>query len=630
MNTRTLANPVAIAAAVLVAGVLSLLILEARAIKYDYYVSHAERTRAIQSAETDVHASLADMAAAFATGSNVSRVIEANLARLRDANETLQRFADTPRQSQDVAARLAAFDSALERHLASSEVFVARQNALAAWLEVLQDESPVLIRALRERGLPAEAGAVFTLALDTIEFATGQGAADPDALRERVADLRDDPNLLAQPPGLATAFLDAVAAITDEHTAAETALAAVEQSTVLPDLSGLDTALAAFDADTVRRAEIARFLLSASALLLLLGAGFAIYRLQSSYRALNRSNEQLERAKDTLEERVSERTVELEKAYDELKESQVQLIHAEKMSSLGEMIAGLSHEINTPLWYLMSNSSVIQERLEAASHLCGIAESTVAAALTGADGRKSVREGFVEMRRLVQSGIREDIEEAKELIRDSIDGLDELTTLAQGLKDFSRLDRAQHAPFDVNEGLERALLIMRNRLKQRIEVHRFYEDVPMVYCSPSQINQVFLNLLSNAADAIEGRGNIVVRTRTENGKAIISIGDTGCGIPADVLPKIRNPFFTTKELGKGTGLGLSIVDRIMAAHEGELHVASMPGRGTTVTVELPVAGQGVAVMEGGVDLPVLVDVAVMNQGNGRFVERRSQPDRQSP
>jgi signal transduction histidine kinase len=202
--------------------------------------------------------------------------------------------------------------------------------------------------------------------------------------------------------------------------------------------------------------------------------------------------------------------------------------------------------------------------------------------------KESIGRGLTEMQRILKDGFKDDIDEARDLIQDSIEGLEELTELAQSLKDFSRLDRARYGEFSVNDGLDKTLLITKNRLKNKVEVHKYYGDVPTIHCSPSQINQIFLNLLTNAADAIEESGDIVIRTVTENDTVRVSFADTGSGISADALSKIRDPFFTTKDVGKGTGLGLSIVDQIITSHGGEFQIESEVGKGTTVTVVLPV------------------------------------------
>jgi signal transduction histidine kinase len=161
--------------------------------------------------------------------------------------------------------------------------------------------------------------------------------------------------------------------------------------------------------------------------------------------------------------------------------------------------------------------------------------------------------------------------------------------MAQSLKDFSRLDRAPIANFDVNAGLDKTLLIAKNVVKHRATVRKFYGEVPEIQCSPSQINQVFLNIITNAAQAIETQGEIVITTRVHDANRVaIRISDTGCGIPEENLSKIRDPFFTTKEVGTGTGLGLSIVDEIIRSHHGELLVESQVGKGSVFTVLLPI------------------------------------------
>ena len=179
---------------------------------------------------------------------------------------------------------------------------------------------------------------------------------------------------------------------------------------------------------------------------------------------------------------------------------------------------------------------------------------------------------------LLNEGLHDDLEESADLIRDSIEGLEQLAEMAQSLKDFSRLDRAAVDRFNVNEGIEKSLLISRNFLKNRVTVTKNFGEVPPIMCAPSQINQIFLNLIKNASDAIDNEGTIDISTSHEGDSVVVRVSDTGCGIPADVLTKIRDPFFTTKEVGKGTGLGLSIVEKIINSHHGQLEIDSTPGR----------------------------------------------------
>ena len=590
MNVRTLRASLAVLASLSLVVVLSFLIVEALAIKEEYYVAHADRMRAVEKTEVDVLAISDRMQEAFEKGQAAPPSVELAFARLIDNNQILQSFSDA--LDPDVQSRLAEFDAELRRFVSLGQQLVKRQDMLAEAIDSFQDSSPVFVKDLRERGLQGISETAFSLTIDVIEFATAQQHTDAAALVEQLDALRNDPRFDAPDLGSAVAFVNNGNAVIRAHAPTHVTLNDVAGSNVAGDLSLLANAIVADNRRTVRRAEHARLLLSICAGLLLLGAGYAVYRLQSSYRELNKINAELTRSNLTLEERVSARTAQLSTAYRDLKESQVQLVQAEKMSSLGEMVAGISHEINTPLWYLTNNSSVIKERLDVVSKLCDVADSMILAVESRSSVNESVSNGLVEMNRLLKDGMKEDIDEAKDLIRDSIDGLEELTTLAQSLKDFSRLDRAQEDVFDVNEGLNKTLLIAKNRIKKKANVHKHYGDLPLIRCSPSQINQIFLNLLTNAADAIEESGEIIVHTWADDDKVEIRIADTGCGIPADLLPRIRDPFFTTKEVGKGTGLGLSIVDQIVTAHGGEFSIESEPGNGTIATVTLPIVPPG--------------------------------------
>lgn len=176
----------------------------------------------------------------------------------------------------------------------------------------------------------------------------------------------------------------------------------------------------------------------------------------------------------------------------------------------------------------------------------------------------------------------------QELLQASLSGLDQIREMVLSLKDFSRLDRKKVDRVNLNDGLESTLSIAHNSLKYKAKVIKYYGDIPLVTCAPSQINQVFLNLLVNAAQAIEGEGTITITTRVKGKHVEVAITDTGKGIPDDVLPRIFEPFFTTKEVGEGTGLGLAISYQIVEQHGGTLTVESAVGHGTCFTVSLPV------------------------------------------
>jgi len=615
VKKRKQATVPAILAGILVLVALSFLIFESRTVGNQYYVSHADRIRTIETIETDIATIVETLEIAYDSGRDLPASVQSAFDRLSQNNERLQGLAGIPRASPETLQRFVNFGDELDLLVATGQAFLARQNAMAEALQTLQDDAPVFVRELRDSGLSDQSQTLFVLAIDLIEFATRRQLADGEPLLERIGNMQSElVNVQAGVSERTQPLLDSATTVVNEHVAAGMTLEALTGNGATGLLSELADAIFANNRTTVRRAELAEIMLSLCAVLLLLGVAFALIRLQASYRDLNRSNAELEDMNSKLEERVAARTALLTETNEELVESQTQLIHAEKMSSLGRMVAGISHEINTPLWYLMSNSSVIQDRLELASELCQVTRTMTNSVKSRTNVKDSIQRGLRDMHRLLENGIEEDIEEARNLIQDSIFGLDELTSLAQGLKDFSRLDRAIQGQFNVNEGLDKALLIASNRIKNRIEVHKYYGDIPSIYCSPSQINQIFLNLLTNAADAISGNGDLVIRTWEKDGNVGVSISDSGAGIPDDVLPNIRDPFFTTKEVGSGTGLGLSIVDQIVTKHRGELSIESEPGNGTCVTVMLPISESDIVAVEdkredteiAEIDLPAIV------------------------
>jgi len=569
-------------------AVLALLTIESRSVNEDYYIAHANNVRAIDTSRDDIAAILQGTQSAFDEGRSVSESVDHAVSRLIENNTLLQGMQESLRDDSKSAELLPGYNDELSQFLGSVRSFADRQNGLAVALRALQEESPATVKELRRLNLRIQSQNTFSLAIDLIEFTTGQRRANIEALQSRIDALKNDAEVDARYPGRLDPFLTAATTVLTEYSAAESALESVTRSNVENHLWELSDSLLDDNRRTVGRAERARLLLSICAVLLVAGTGYAMVQLQKSYRALNRSNTELEVLNTNLEARVSSRTEELSGAYDDLKESQVQLVQAEKMSSLGELVAGISHEINTPLWYLTNNATIIQERLTAAQELVGIAEKMIAAVAARKSVNDALRQGLISMRTMLKDGMKDDIDEATDLVQDSIEGLEELTELAQSLKDFSRLDRARLGDFNVNEGLDKTLLIVKNRIKNKVTVHKHYGDVADIHCSPSQVNQVFLNLITNAADAIDETGEIVLRTWVEDSNVCISISDSGSGIPADLVAKIRDPFFTTKEVGKGTGLGLSIVDQIIKSHAGELVIESETGKGTVVTVILPI------------------------------------------
>ena len=296
---------------------------------------------------------------------------------------------------------------------------------------------------------------------------------------------------------------------------------------------------------------------------------------------------------------------ESEEELKRLQATQSQVIHTTKLASLGQMVAGVAHEINTPLGFVKSNVEVIGELLDDYRTLVQQYDTAVQYCLQpvdlifGADKSsldKLVKHVEEARRKLFEARTNLEksplLKDAKELLTDASDGLGQLSSLVLNLKGFSRVDRDGMDTVDLNEGVESALMIAQHQLRDRIKVVKNLQPLPKVRCMPSQMNQVFLNLITNAGQAIDGEGTLTIESKSDGKQVEISFADTGNGIPDDILPKIFDPFFTTKPVGEGTGLGLSIVHKILKGHGGSIKVRTTPKKGSVFTLTLPVDGAG--------------------------------------
>ena len=472
-----------------------------------------------------------------------------------------------------------------------------QESEYAGHLARLREGGPEVVQQLRAASLTRAAANVFQLLAGTLEYASSAGTTELSELRRLLVTLDRDLRLDQRAPAEMAELLGAVRGVVDLRDDISSRLRQLAASPLRENGEALALAAGSAYQNAAASAESARTMLSVYAVVMLLAVGVIGYRLQGSYRALNRANTELGVLNESLEQRVEARTEDLSTALAELKESQVQLVQAEKMSSLGQLVAGISHEINTPLLYLANNAEMIRERVAPLSDFVRRSAETLSLNPAEFAERTEYQQRLISGMRTLKNLLREHeldaaVEEIVDLNRDSIEGLADLTEMAQSLKDFSRLDRAPVDSFDVNAGLDKTLTIARNIVKHKAEVRKFYGELPTIECSPSKINQVFLNLITNAAQAIEDSGEIVISTKRQgDDRIVVSIADTGCGIPEENLARIRDPFFTTKEVGSGTGLGLSIVDEIVRSHGGELLVESKVGVGSTFSVVLPVRQQ---------------------------------------
>ncbi len=284
---------------------------------------------------------------------------------------------------------------------------------------------------------------------------------------------------------------------------------------------------------------------------------------------------------EILEQQVRQRTEELEKAIAELKATQQQMVQQEKMAMVGQLTAGLAHEINNPIGFIASNVGSLGKYCE---KLLIFVEAQQAALLSGQPDQQQA-DLIREQRR--QLKIDYIVKDLPEMILETQEGVERIKSIIKDLKCFSRADDSEQKLADINQCLESTLNVAKNELKYKAKVRREYGELPQVLCYPQQLGQVFMNLLVNAAHAIDTQGEITVRSWNDEGRIFVAISDTGCGIPEQQRARIFEPFFTTKAAGKGTGLGLSISNEIVRNHGGEIRVESEPGKGSTFTVSIP-------------------------------------------
>ncbi|MBS1158972.1 MAG: ATPase [Proteobacteria bacterium] len=291
-----------------------------------------------------------------------------------------------------------------------------------------------------------------------------------------------------------------------------------------------------------------------------------------------------------MEERIVEQNLSLSKALSLLKASQSQIIQSEKMASLGQMVAGVAHEINTPLGYVKNNLEMAGEAFKSLQNLGDAHDSLLADLQSGNASDDDVHQQLNRIEILnEQFQTVYPKSEMDALFKDTLYGLQQISEIVVNLKNFSRLDQAAVDNVNINQCIDSALLIAKNVVKHKAEVERNFGTLPAVRCAPSQINQVILNLITNAAHAIDRPdGRIVIRTQADQRHVHIVVTDNGKGIPPELVGKIFDPFFTTKPVGQGTGLGLSIAFKIVQDHCGSIRVKSRPGLGTAFCVSLPV------------------------------------------
>ncbi len=499
---------------------------------------------------------------------------------------TLRRLADTARSASSTALSADLFEVSLavRKKAQLIEAFRAENGQSRTALDELARARPLLATANAEQKVPLAAVDAMAARLEAAGIAAyGQpSTANVKELEAAVGELQTLqaglPEALKAP---AMQVLQAGLTLAKSRSDELRLRGLIAELGTGPRINNITLSLNRELEASLQEKEVYRAYLIgyAGALLILLGW------LMAKLRAANVS----------LERRVEERTRELSDALLHLKESEAQLIQSEKMSSLGQMVAGVAHEINTPLAYVKNSLGTVAEKLPELDTALSGSERLLALLQAGADANPEElsRQFGVVSQQLASLKQRAVVKELVSLVGDGVYGTTQMAEIVGNLKDFSRLDRSKVTQFNLNEGLTSTLLLAKHLLKS-VKVEKQFGQIPAILCSPSQINQVFLNLITNAAQAMEsgadaaaGIGTITLTTRSDGTHVIAEVADTGKGIPADVMPKIFDPFFSTKEIGKGTGLGLSISYKIVQQHGGRIDVASEPGKGTRFTVTLP-------------------------------------------
>ena len=304
---------------------------------------------------------------------------------------------------------------------------------------------------------------------------------------------------------------------------------------------------------------------------------------------VKRAKDQIEEYSRTLERKVEARTAELAasnaelaEAIRKLQDAQTRLVHSEKMASLGQLVAGIAHEINNPVNFIANAVAPLAGAVDDFARVAELHKNGASAA--------EIKQATEEV-----GGLDEAVEQMRRALELIKTGANRTKTIVLQLRNFSRLDEADMKEADIHEGIDGSLALLNYRIKDRIDVVKDYGEVGRLLCYPGALNQVFMNVIANGVQAIESKrdgtkGTITIRTRRENGAVVVRIKDDGTGIPAHVLPKIFDPFFTTKDRERGTGLGLSITHGIVEKHGGRIDVNTEVGKGTEFVITLPADG----------------------------------------
>jgi signal transduction histidine kinase len=499
-------------------------------------------------------------------------------------------------QAGRLTAAVAAYQGALQDKAALVESFKSHNAVLRNSLSFLPTAADdiaaqaLLTGGAARAGARAAADAANRVLLATLIYSQLAGAVQAQQVGDELARMEAIAGPLDQAMRERLGRFDAhVRTVLRERDQVADLLKAISAAPTAARIDDISALLGAGQQRAMQQLQSYRLsltLLAASLAGLLL---WLAVRLLRSHATINRVNGELQHANDHLERRVQERTGELVQANAQLqtqiaerKQLESRLVQSEKLASIGQLAAGIAHEINNPMAFLSSNFGMLEGYMDNLFEMLGAYEQAEPAlppaqAVVLASLRQRIDLLF----------LKEDI---PSLMHESRGGMDRVSKIIQDLKDFSHVESEQKwERADLRVGLKSTLNIVASQLRLVADVVTEYGDMPDVECLPSQLNQVFMNLMQNAAHAIgPQRGTITLRSGGDAAQAWVEVIDTGCGIPPHVLPRIFDPFYTTKPIGKGTGLGLSLSYGIVQKHGGRIDVETAPGAGTTFRVTLPV------------------------------------------
>lgn len=561
---------------------------------WDPQVYHENLAMLDQIRQLDAKRELAAMKSRIGLNASYDPLVEP-VANLDDLQQRLKALSATSGKAARLPAAIATLQRTLEARAALIESFKSHNAVLHNSLTFL----PTAARDIRQ--LPMQPGNEAThhalqarveqLLLSTLIFTTAASGVQTGGIEQDLVQLdalnRTTAAELAQ---RVTIFMRHVQTIVREQGEVSRQLSQIAAEPAAAQIDAIQQILTSQQIQAGQQTRQYRlgllvFSVALIALLLLVAT-----RLRRNHNQLNHVNAQLREANDNLEQRVQQRTAALQASNAQLhneirerKQRESQLIQSSKLASIGHLAAGIAHEINNPLGFISSNFNTLGSYLQDLFELLAVCEQALAASTIPAPHLQALA---ATRARIEPDYLKQDI---PLLLAESTEGMERVRKIVQDLKEFSRVDSGQQWQYaDLHQNIDTTLNILGREIHAVADIVKEYGALPVIECQPSQLNQVILNLLKNAAHAISpGRGTITIRTGVAQHMVWFEISDTGGGIPPEVLPHIFDPFFTTHAIGDGTGLGLSLSYGIVQEHGGQIEVQTAVAGGSTFRVSLP-------------------------------------------